>query len=106
MNFNSIVMNSTIMEYQLIEEIENLKAVQKEAEEKEYILEDEMLVPDTKLGLIIEELTEDVKPILNPSRTEGIDLYAMVSILWKHNQEQQKAIEELQEAMQNLTRGN
>lgn len=50
---------------------------------------------DTRTGLILEDLTEDAKALLNLTNNEGIDLYSMTSILWSIVQDQQKQIQDL-----------
>lgn len=66
----------------------------KENQIKTYQLKDSIESGD-KLGFILEDLTEEVKRYINPNNTDGIDVYAMVSMLWGIVQEQQKQIDEL-----------
>lgn len=101
-DITSIVMSSKIQQYELVSEIEELEKIREDAFSKRIVLDEDMLTPDTKLGFVIEELSEDTREVLNPSRTEGIDLYTMISVLWKHNQEQQKQIDLLREEVELL----
>lgn len=98
----NIVMDNEIKAYNLISEREEMDALEREAEDRGFILDDEMLKVNTKAGLIIEDLTEDAESLLHPERTDGIDIYVMASILWKHNQSQQKQIETLISKVQTL----
>ena len=41
--------------------------------------------------------------ILHPERTEGIDMYAMISLLWRHNQIQQNKIDCLEAKLDMLS---
>ena len=92
-----IVMGNDIKLYNLISEREELKKINEEAEEKGIVLDEEMIRPNTKVGLILDDLTPEAGELLHPERTEGIDLYAMVSLAWKVCQEQQKAIDRLEQ---------
>ena len=98
----NIVMDNEIKTYNLISEREEMDKLEREAEDRGFILDDEMLKVNTKAGLIIEDLTEDAESLLHPERTDGIDIYVMASILWKHNQFQQKQIETLETRIQSL----
>ncbi|MGN1370933.1 MAG: hypothetical protein ACI4XM_01440, partial [Candidatus Coprovivens sp.] len=97
-----IIMDNDIKTYNLISEREEIEELEKEADDKGIILDDEMLKINTKAGLIIEDLTEDAEELLHPERTEGIDIYVMASILWKHNQYQQKRMEILEAKVEAL----
>ena len=57
---------------------------------------------DTKLGVILEELTPEAKEVLNPSESDGINMYSMISILWKVVQEQQARIEALENKIEEV----
>ncbi|WP_253199036.1 phage tail spike protein [Clostridium gasigenes] len=87
-NFTKILMETEIKKY-------NLK--------KEMDLIDKMptvLLPsgknpikaDLKLGLILDDLTEDARVLIHPTNMDGADLYSMCSILWIVNQEQERRI--------------
>lgn len=97
-----IVMGNDIKLYNLISEREELEKINEEAEEKGIVLDEEMIRPNTKVGLILDDLTPEAGELLHPERTEGIDLYAMVSLAWKVCQEQQKSIEELKKRIEEL----
>ena len=90
---NNIVMDNDIKKYNLISEREEIERLEQEAEEQGIILDPDQLRINEKAGLILEDLTDEAKLILNPERTEGIDLYTMVSLLWRHNQIQQNKID-------------
>ena len=90
---NNIVMDNDIKKYNLISEREEIERLEQEAEEQGIILDPDQLRINEKAGLILEDLTDEAKQILNPERTEGIDLYTMVSLLWRHNQIQQNKID-------------
>ena len=90
-----IIMNNEIRTYNLKNEIEEMKKIEEEAEALGIILDVEMTTPNTKAGLILEDLTPEADKLLHPERTEGIDIYAMASVLWKHNQSQQVEIDNL-----------
>ena len=90
---NNIVMDNDIKKYNLISEREEIERIEQEAEEQGIILDPDQLRISEKAGLILEDLTDEAKQILNPERTEGIDLYTMVSLLWRHNQIQQNKID-------------
>ena len=90
---NNIVMDSDIKKYNLISEREEIERIEQEAEEQGIILDPDQLRINEKAGLILEDLTDEAKQMLNPERTEGVDLYTMVSLLWRHNQIQQNKID-------------
>lgn len=90
---NNIVMDNDIKKYNLISEREEIERIEQEAEEQGIILDPDQLRINEKAGLILEDLTDEAKLILNPERTEGIDMYAMISLLWRHNQIQQNKID-------------
>lgn len=90
---NNIVMDNDIKKYNLISEREEIERLEQEAEEQGIILDPDQLRINEKAGLILEDLTDEAKLILNPERTEGVDLYTMVSLLWRHNQIQQNKID-------------
>ena len=90
---NNIVMDNDIKKYNLISEREEIERIEQEAEEQGIILDPDQLRINEKAGLILEDLTDEAKQILNPERTEGIDLYTMISLLWRHNQIQQNKID-------------
>lgn len=90
---NNIVMDNDIKKYNLISEREEIERIEQEAEEQGIILDPDQLRINEKAGLILEDLTDEAKQMLNPERTEGVDLYTMVSLLWRHNQIQQNKID-------------
>ena len=92
-----IVMNNHIKTYHLKEEVKEMESLEAEAQELGIELEVEMTTPNTRAGLILEDLTPEADNLLHPERTDGIDTYAMVSVLWKFCQEQQKAIDRLEQ---------
>ena len=94
-----IVMNNHIKTYHLKEEVKEMESLEAEAQELGIELEVEMTTPNTRAGLILEDLTPEADNLLHPERTDGIDTYAMVSVLWKFCQEQQKEIEMLKEKL-------
>ena len=89
---NNIVMDNDIKKYNLISEREEVERIEKEAEDKGIILDPDQLRVSEKAGLMLEDLTVEANNILHPERTEGIDMYAMISLLWRHNQIQQNKI--------------
>ena len=92
-----IVMNNHIKTYHLKEEVKEMRKIEEEAQELGIELEVGMTTPNTRAGLILEDLTPEADDLLHPERTDGIDTYAMVSVLWKFCQEQQKAIDRLEQ---------
>lgn len=98
----NIVMGNTIQTYNLKNEVEEMEKIEEEAEALGIVLDTEMTIPNTRAGLILEDLTPEADNILHPERTEGIDVYAMASVLWKHNQEQQKEIDSLRNEIEEL----
>lgn len=90
---NNIVMDNDIKKYNLISEREEIERIEKEAEEQGIILDPDQLRVSEKAGLMLEDLTVEANNILHPERTEGIDMYAMISLLWRHNQIQQNKID-------------
>lgn len=90
---NNIIMDNTIKKYNLISERKELERIKQEADDLGIVLDPDQLKVDEKAGLILEDLTDDAKSILHPNRTEGIDLYVMISLLWRHNQLQQNKID-------------
>lgn len=90
---NNIVMDNDIKKYNLISEREEIERIEQEAEEQGIILDPDQLRINEKAGLILEDLTDEAKQMLNPERTEGVDLYTMISLLWRHNQIQQNKID-------------
>ena len=95
-----IVMNNHIKTYHLKEEVKEMESLEAEAQELGIELEVEMTTPNTRAGLILEDLTPEADDLLHPERTDGIDTYAMVSVLWKFCQEQQKQIERQQKQIE------
>ena len=95
-----IVMNNHIKTYHLKEEVKEMENIEAEAQELGIELEVEMTTPNTRAGLILEDLTPEADNLLHPERTDGIDTYAMVSVLWKFCQEQQKQIEKQQKQIE------
>lgn len=100
---NNIVMDNDVKKYNLISEREEIERLEQEAEEQGIILDPDQLRINEKAGLILEDLTDEAKLILNPERTEGIDLYTMVSLLWRHNQIQQNKIDCLEAKLDMLS---
>ena len=100
---NNIVMDNDIKKYNLISEREEIEKIEQEAEEQGIILDPDQLRINEKTGLILEDLTDEAKQILNPERTEGIDLYTMISLLWRHNQIQQNKIDCLEAKLDMLS---
>lgn len=100
---NNIVMDNDIKKYNLISEREEIERIEQEAEEQGIILDPDLLRINEKAGLILEDLTDEAKQILNPERTEGIDLYTMISLLWRHNQIQQNKIDCLEAKLDMLS---
>ena len=100
---NNIVMDNDIKKYNLISEREEIERIEQEAEEQGIILDPDQLRISEKAGLILEDLTDEAKQILNPERTEGIDLYTMISLLWRHNQIQQNKIDCLEAKLDMLS---
>ena len=100
---NNIVMDNDIKKYNLISEREEIERLEQEAEEQGIILDPDQLRINEKAGLILEDLTDEAKLILNPERTEGIDLYTMISLLWRHNQIQQNKIDCLEAKLDMLS---
>lgn len=100
---NNIVMDNDIKKYNLISEREEIERIEQEAEEQGIILDPDQLRINEKAGLILEDLTDEAKQILNPERTEGVDLYTMVSLLWRHNQIQQNKIDCLEAKLDMLS---
>lgn len=92
-DFISILNNNNIMKYKLKDNLERLELMPTAIDEDGHGME---IYADEKLGLILEELTEEARKYLNPNGTDGIDTYSMCSILWKVVQEQQNRIEVLE----------
>ena len=89
-DFKAILMKNNIKQYNLKSDIitvENMPTVQ---------LADgsNPIKVDKKLGLILEDITQDAWDILNPLGSEGISQYSMASVLWKVCQDQQTKIDE------------
>lgn len=100
---NNIVMDNDIKKYNLISEREEVERIEKEAEDKGIILDPDQLRVSEKAGLMLEDLTVEANNILHPERTEGIDMYAMISLLWRHNQIQQNKIDYLEAKLDMIT---
>ena len=100
---NNIVMDNDIKKYNLISEREEIERIEKEAEEQGIILDPDQLRVSEKAGLMLEDLTAEANNILHPERTEGIDTYAMISLLWRHNQIQQNKIDCLEAKLDMLS---
>lgn len=100
---NNIVMDNDIKKYNLISEREEIERIEKEAEEQGIILDPDQLRVSEKAGLMLEDLTVEANNILHPERTEGIDMYAMISLLWRHNQLQQNKIDCLEAKLDMIT---
>ncbi len=94
-DFIKILKENNLKKYKLKEEVERL---QKELPCVETVSgEGAERYASEKIGLILEELTEECRKYLNPINTDGIDTYSMCSFLWAVLQEQQKEIENLKE---------
>ena len=100
---NNIIMDNDIKKYNLISEREEIERIEKEAEEQGIILDPDQLRVSEKAGLMLEDLTVEANNILHPERTEGIDMYAMISLLWRHNQIQQNKIDCLEAKLDMLS---
>ena len=100
---NNIIMDNDIKKYNLISEREEVERIEKEAEDKGIILDPDQLRVSEKAGLMLEDLTVEANNILHPERTEGIDMYAMISLLWRHNQIQQNKIDCLEAKLDMLS---
>ena len=100
---NNIVMDNDIKKYNLISEREEVERIEKEAEDKGIILDPDQLRVSEKAGLMLEDLTVEANNILHPERTEGIDMYVMISLLWRHNQIQQNKIDCLEAKLDMIT---
>ena len=100
---NNIVMDNDIKKYNLISEREEVERIEKEAEDKGIILDPDQLRVSEKAGLMLEDLTVEANNILHPERTECIDMYAMISLLWRHNQIQQNKIDCLEAKLDMIT---
>ena len=100
---NNIIMDNDIKKYNLISEREEIERIEKEAEDKGIILDPDQLRVSEKAGLMLEDLTVEANNILHPERTEGIDMYAMISLLWRHNQIQQNKIDCLEAKLDMLS---
>lgn len=92
-DFKKLLMENTIKKYNLKTDVETVLDV--------FGLEnpvDDVVgsSADTRLGFILEELTQDARAMLSPGNMESISIYSMCSILWKVCQEQQKRIEALE----------
>ncbi|MGG7058702.1 hypothetical protein ACQPUZ_10430 [Clostridium tertium] len=94
-DFSKILLENNIFKYNLKTDVESV--LNKFGLDEEYN-SDEVVSSsaDTKLGFILEELTEEAKLLLNPYDEDAISVYSMCSILWKVCQEQQKRIEVLE----------
>ncbi|MBU3109333.1 phage tail spike protein [Clostridium gasigenes] len=97
-NFTKILMDTEIKKYNLKSEMELVDKM------PTVILADgsKPTKADTKIGLILDDLTEDNKALLNPTNSEGVDLYAMCSILWKVAQGHQLNMEKLTKKVEQL----
>lgn len=94
-DFSKILLENNIFKYNLKTDVESV--LNRFGLDEEYS-SDEVVSSsaDTKLGFILEELTEEAKALLNPYDEDAISVYSMCSILWKVCQEQQKRIEVLE----------
>lgn len=92
LDFTNIVNKSMIREYNFKADVEEYvtRRLRRSLDLKEHV------EPDIKLGVVVEELPEEIKKYLVPHDSEGISLYNMTSILWGAVQEQQKRIEVLE----------
>lgn len=99
--FKKILLENNVKEYNLKNDIERLID---ELDIRDEVTVDDVEISsaDKKIGLILEDLTEEGKEILNPSNTEGVDLYSMTSMLWVIVQEQQIKIEALELKLQEV----
>ncbi|MGG7059830.1 hypothetical protein ACQPUZ_16310 [Clostridium tertium] len=94
-DFSKILLENNIFKYNLKTDVESV--LNRFGLDEEYN-SDEVVSSsaDTKLGFILEELTDEAKALLNPYDEDAISVYSMCSILWKVCQEQQKRIEVLE----------
>ncbi|MBC5627747.1 shufflon system plasmid conjugative transfer pilus tip adhesin PilV [Clostridium sp. NSJ-6] len=90
-----ILMNNKIKHYNLINERKDIEKLNLEARDRGYVLDDNIVSIDNHIGLILDDLTDEALDILQPSRTDGIDVYAMVSLLWQVCQYQQNEIQRI-----------
>ena len=97
-----ILTNNYIKQYSYNTEMQRLETIDKEALSKDIELEIETITADKKIGLVLEELTEQAKDILNPTGTDGIDIYAMCSLLWNVCQKQQTTITEQENRLKRI----
>ena len=92
LDFMNIVNKSMIRQYNFKTDVEE-RVVRRS---RRSLDSNESVKPDIKLGVVVEELPEEVKKYLVPNNSEGISLYNMTSILWGAFQEQQKKIDILE----------
>lgn len=98
-NFIDVLMDNKIQQYNYKSDMMGYEELDRQAGEKGYVLDHVKVAPTTKFGLILEDLTDDIKNVLSPVDADGIDIYAMTSTLWKICQEQQKTINEQSERL-------
>lgn len=92
-DFKKLLMENTIKKYNLKTDVETVL----DGFGLENTIDDVVASSaDTRLGFILEELTQDAKILLSPGNMESISIYSMCSILWKVCQEQDKRIEVLE----------
>ena len=98
LDFMNIVNKSMIRQYNFKTDVEE-RVVRRS---RRSLDSNESVKPDIKLGVVVEELPEEVKKYLVPNNSEGISLYNMTSILWGAVQEQQQKIDILESKIKKL----
>ncbi len=84
-DYNALLMENDISSYTIANEEDEARSIGIE--------------PDIKIGFVLEKLSPLGLAILNPTGTEGIDLYSMSSVLWKIAQNQENRIKVLEEKL-------
>lgn len=98
--FKRILSENNVKEYNLKTDVENIIGF---FELEGTTVDDiENSSADKKVGLILEDLTDEAKEMLKPESSDGIDLYSMVSMLWGIVQEQQNKINDLELKIQQI----
>lgn len=93
-NFLDMLKNNNIKKYKLKAEVEKLMSMPTAVDENGQGMESKA---SSKLGFILEELTEEARRYLNPNGSDGIDTYSMCSILWNVVQKQQERLDILEQ---------
>ncbi|NKF05307.1 phage tail protein [Clostridium gasigenes] len=94
-DFQKILMENTIKSYNYKQDLAQIEKI------PTVMLPDgtNPIKPDIKIGLVIEELSEEAVSLFNPTGSDGVDLYSMCSVLWKVNQEQEERIVKLEQLL-------